>query len=595
MQESQSLIDAIGATPDLSSDLPAVAAVPRDFTTKRLLMVALLLLVGVAFANSLSGAFVHDDLPQIVENQMFGHWDRATLTRLVTRDFWAALQPELAGNHLNSLYYRPAFSLFLMAGYEVVGRSPAGWHLLVILLHALCAVLAFVVLEKTLRMATTLVDRQCRLLAACAAAIFAVHPAQAESVTWVAGLVGPLSTVFMLSVFYCYLIYRQRRRAVTLAAILLLFALAVLTKESAIILILIVAAHELLVFDRDAGLVGRLRGAALQALPFALIGAGYMVVRYLVLGVWFGRVANLNFPDDASLTAVDMVRTWPALIVAYGKLMFWPVDLSLMYNFRYIAAIGWANFWLPLLVVIGVGFLLLRLARRNVWARLGAIWFVIPILPHLNTRAFVSDEIIHDRYLYLSLLGAGLFIGALLVEVRANRKWLAPRFALGLTVLLLAGLTLLTVATNRRFQNSEVLWPHIAAHAPNSRIALIGTALGAETRGDKETALRTYETVLTIHPDILDALNNSAFIYARGGHWGEATRRFERIVELTPDRAGAHFNLSFAYAVQRRYGEAVREQQRAIELDPNNARVTEWRARLDDLRQRQAAMAAGGR
>src|SRR5215510_9910108 len=100
MQESQSLIDAIGSTPDFSSDLPVApaapeaAVAPRDLTTKPLLMAALLLLVGVAFANSLNGVFVHDDLAQIVDNQMFGHWDRATLTRVVTRDFWAALQPE---------------------------------------------------------------------------------------------------------------------------------------------------------------------------------------------------------------------------------------------------------------------------------------------------------------------------------------------------------------------------------------------------------------------------------------------------------------------------------------------------------------------
>jgi tetratricopeptide (TPR) repeat protein len=117
-------------------------------------------------------------------------------------------------------------------------------------------------------------------------------------------------------------------------------------------------------------------------------------------------------------------------------------------------------------------------------------------------------------------------------------------------------------------------------------VPLIALGVSAEGRGDYATALNTYERVLAIHPDILDALNDSAFVYARQGRWDEATRRFERIVELQPGKAGGHFNLSFAYAMQRHYAEAIQEQQRALELDPHNLRVGEWRARLEELQRR---------
>lgn len=599
MPEILNETDAIGAPSASPADDAAGGAAPSPpglsqrvadaLVSKRMMALALVLLVAMAFANSIDGEFVYDDMAQIVNNQMFKHWDRATLTRLWTRDFWAALQPELAGTHPNSLYYRPIFSLFLMAGYEVVGRNPGGWHLLVMLLHALCAILAFIALEKTLHLATPLADKPRRLLAAGAAAVFAVHPAQAESVAWVASLVGPLSTVFMLSAFYCYLLYRQRRRALLLAAMLSLFALAVLTKESAIVLILIAGAHELLIFNREVRLPARLRPAALSVGPLVLIGAGYMVARYLALGVWFGRNVSLNFPDDPALTFADMARTWPALLAAYGKLIVLPVDLSVMYDFGYVKSPGLIRFWMPLLLLLAAGLFFMRFAARNMAARLGAIWLVLPLLPHLNTRAFVSDEIIHDRYLYLSLIGAGLLAGVLLGQAVGKVRWLSPRPALGLTAILLAALTLLTLATNRRFQSGDTFWSHMASHAPNSRIALIQFGLHAEARGDKNSALRAYEAALAINPDIVDALNNSAFVYARSRNWDEATRRFERIVELSPDRAGGHFNLSFAYAVQRRYAEAVGEQQKALELDPQNARAEEWQARLVQLRQAAGA------
>ncbi len=132
----------------------------------------------------------------------------------------------------------------------------------------------------------------------------------------------------------------------------------------------------------------------------------------------------------------------------------------------------------------------------------------------------------------------------------------------------------------------------MAAHAPNSRIAHIGLGLLAESKQDPASALREYEAALKINPDIIDALNNSAFVYARGGDWSEATKNFERIVSLTPDKAPAHFNLSFAYSVQKRYAEALSEQRIAIELDPNGKRADEWRLRLEQL-EKQHQEAAG--
>jgi predicted TPR repeat methyltransferase len=366
---------------------------------------------------------------------------------------------------------------------------------------------------------------------------------------------------------------------------ILLFALAAFTKESAIGLILIVAAHELLIFNPEARGLVRLRRAALYALPFALVGATYMVLRHQALGVWVGRIANLNFPDDAALTFGDTLRTLPALLVAYVRLVCFPLDLSESYDLGYVHTPGWSTFWLPLAMLVSTALILMRVAARNTATRLAIIWLTLPLLPHLNTRAFVSDEIIHDRYLYLSLLGAGVLVGSLLVQGAGKLKWFSPRFAAAVAAGFLAALTLLTLMTNRRFENSETLWTHTSAHAPRARVPLIAVGVYAEARGDDAAALDAYERVLAIHPDILDALNNSAFVYARQGRWDEATRRFARVTELQPRKAGGHFNLSFAYAVQRRYAEAASAQERALELDPHNARAEEWQARLVQLRQ----------
>lgn len=552
--------------------------------SKRGLIVALLLLVIAAFANSIGGSFVHDDKLQIQNNPLFGRWDWNTISRPLTHDHWAALRPEQAGDRVDSYYYRPMFGLFLMGGYQIAGRSPLLWHLITILLHAAAAILLFIVLDKSLARATDIEDKSRRMLAVLAAGIFAVHPAQSESVAWISGLVNPLSAIFLFGAFYFYLSYREEsdKSLAKLAASLGLFAAASLTKESALTLVLIVAAYEIVILNRGLSLFKRARIAATQAAPYALIGAAYLAARYGVLGLLSGRNQNANFPDDAVLTLADNLRTLPALLVAYIKVMLFPFGLSFIYDFHYVRSLSLNSFWVPLVGVLAIICAFAYLAKRMPEIKLALIWMVIPLLPHLSTLVFASDELIHDRYLYVPLAGAAL-IPATLVIRAGQISSSARRWAMCASVVLLAVLCVGTIFQNKQWRNDEALWANAASHAPNSRMVHIALGSLAEARQDSQAALQEYEAALRINPDIIDALNNVAFVEARVDRWDDASRHFERIVELTPNKPVAHFNLSFVYAVKKRYAEAIREQKAAIDLDPNGARAGEWRSRLAQL------------
>jgi len=267
-----------------------------------------------------------------------------------------------------------------------------------------------------------------------------------------------------------------------------------------------------------------------------------------------------------------------------------------MYDFGYVRSIGFQSFWLPLMIVLAVAACLLYLSQRMIEARLAVIWMVVPFLPHLNTRVFTSEELIHDRYLYLSMMGVGLLVAAMVL-----RMWQVPRLRLTcyslacVSVLIISSLCLMTAAQNKQWVRDESLWAWSAEHAPNSRVVHLALGALAESKRDTEGALREYEAALKMNPDIIDALNNAAFVYARSGRWQEAAQKFERIVWLTPNKAIAHFNLSFAYAVLKRYEEAAREQAAAIDLDPEGARSEEWRGRLEQLKQAQSNSPPPGR
>src|SRR5580692_9339451 len=97
-------------------------------------------------------------------------------------------------------FYRPVFLLWMRLNYLLTTLSAWGWHFLSIVKHLLAAALLGMLVWKLLR------DY---IAAFCAAALFALHPAQTESVSWVT-VPDPLMTAAILTALLFYLRYSDR-------------------------------------------------------------------------------------------------------------------------------------------------------------------------------------------------------------------------------------------------------------------------------------------------------------------------------------------------------------------------------------------------
>jgi Tfp pilus assembly protein PilF len=570
-----------------------VTASSRNLISHRVLVVALSLLVVAAFANSLNGDFVYDDHRVVQANPLLGHWDRLTLTHIFTRDYWGAYNTSEGEQPNESLYYRPVVHLLEMITYEVAGKNARLWHLASLFLHLVATLLSFFIADKSLGVITNMEKEKRLLMSAFAAAMFAIHPVQSEVAAWVSAASTSLVAIFIFGAFFCYLNYRESGRRRYLAAGIILYVWALLTKETAVGLLMIVAAHELIVFRRPRAIAERVRISLRMVLPFASVIITYFAIRYGILHIFFGEFRSMNFPEDASLTLADNLRTVPALLTGYMKLLVSPDTHSLMYDFSYVRSLAVGSFWLPVSVLILAIAALAYFWRSIPELRVAAIWIIFPLLPHLYTRGFLSEEIMHDRYLYQSVFGFGILAAILMVKAgKSQRLHLSSSRVAIVSLLIILALGMQTVVQNMYWQNDQMLWNGAARHAPNSRIVHIALGMLAEKSGHLQEAFREYDTALRINPDTIDALNNEAFVYARMGDWNKAAQNFERIVALTPDKAVAHFNLSFAYAVQKNYTDATKEQRKAIELDPNGVHADEWQMNLSQL-EKQVATTKG--
>ena len=109
------------------------------------------------------------------------------------------------------------------------GLNPHWFHVTTVLAHAAATALAFFVARSVLR------DVGAALLAA---AIFALHPLQAESASWISGVNDPLAAALCFGSFLIYrkAITQQVNRGIWWMLAGLLFLLALFAKEVSIVL-----------------------------------------------------------------------------------------------------------------------------------------------------------------------------------------------------------------------------------------------------------------------------------------------------------------------------------------------------------------------
>ncbi|UCF38341.1 MAG: glycosyltransferase family 39 protein, partial [Acidobacteriota bacterium] len=171
--------------------------------------VLLAVLCFLLYANTLGHSLVFDDVTLILQNRSVLELDWATI--------------------LYKGGYRPFRTLTYALNYAVGGEDPFGYHLVNVLLHALNAVLAFLLFWRLSRS---------NAVAGIGAAFMALHPVQTAAVAYVSGRKDLLAAFFLLAGFYLY-VSRRKEGGIgwkTLVAVLPLFVLAILSKEVAIVL-----------------------------------------------------------------------------------------------------------------------------------------------------------------------------------------------------------------------------------------------------------------------------------------------------------------------------------------------------------------------
>ncbi len=519
----------------------------------------------IAYTGTLGFDFVYDDRIHIVSSPFLHSW--RFLRRYFTSHVWSYQYPHMLGN-----YYRPLDLLWLRANHAAFGLNPWPWHLMCVLLHVGVTFLVFVLARRLTGDA---------FAAGIAALIFGLHPVHVEAVAYVSAVPETLNALLLLSAFICFLRWREPGAAGGrgwLIASLLFYALAMLSKETSLILAPLAFAYGW-IFPSEAGddgsRWGRLGKALRLTLPYVLLTLPYLLVRDLAL-------RGLTHPVN-SLPFSTLVLTAPGLVWIYLKLLVWPVGLSAFYDASYVTEPGMANFVLPFVAIGAIALALWFWSRHPSTQSSGAptgetrtivfatVWLALPMLLLLNLRVFPSDEIVHDRYLYLPSIGFALLIALAMRRLNPGRARLGS-YPAGQVILALALGAALAVGTVRQslYWSDELsLYSHSHQVAPRNDAAATSLAAIACERKLYPACMQLNQAVLARNPSFWRANVNLAYTYYGLGQLDRAAEYFRRSIAADPVDGNQYLYLGLCLLRLGRLGEAEAAARRALLVRPD--------------------------
>jgi tetratricopeptide (TPR) repeat protein len=488
---------------------------------KRLILtgIGLVALVFAIYANSLGHAFTNWDDDHLVLNNPGVHSIRL--------DIWRPVAGQT---------YQPLRVFSYSLNYAAHGEAPFGYHLVNTLLHAAGVVLLWLFLRRALPALGVERHEQVALFVAL---LFAVHPVNVESVTWITSRKYGLLAVFGFLSLWLYV--REQGVPAVIAALC-----ATLSSPFGITIPVLIVLYD---FCRGC----ELRKSWKRQAPFAVCALAVLPLAVGIVGGAGGRTDVVKSGLNPLWAFFSMLRC----LFDYARNLVLPLWL----NNRYPDHVSTNPFSLKILLavagIVAIGLLVWR--RYKAGDRLllfCAGWALITWLP--VSGLVPISTMMADRYLYLP--GVGIFL-ALVLRLRSPQvlSVIVAIFAIG------------SIARNGVWRDSRSLWTDSVAKNPRNYAAQVSLALALEDAGENQQAAEHYEAALELNPDFFLAQLNYGLLRLNLGQLSLAENHLRRAVELEPGHTGTRLNLGLAQMAAERSDDAIATFRELLAIDADNA------------------------
>lgn len=537
----------------------------------RIFIIIAFLIIAIAtssvYLNSFNVPFQFDDVKRIVDINAARSFDLVEIFRY---------------SKSRALSYL-TFSLNYYFGKENV----FGYHLLNLIIHIISSFLVFILSlsilssPAILRLKTFNLKEESYLISLFAALIFAVHPVQTESVTYIwqrgesmAGMFYLLSLCFYVRFRLDQIYSPDKRHAINLFYIGCLFfmLLSFLSKPTSVTLPAAIMLCEISFFSQDKK---EFKGAAKRLLPVA----AFTVIPFILAKYDTGESKGIA----VRLSPYYMPYYYTKLRVLADalRLMALPLGQRIEYYFDWSASLTkpMTTFYclmlhLGLLVTAVLNF------RRNRIIFFAVMWFYLTL--SVTTLLFL-DDLFFEHYLYLPLVAYAFSLSIFSFRFCSRAK-IDKRAWIVFMVILVAVYSFAAHNRNKVWQSEISLWEDAVKKSPKH--ARANYTLGVyyfRARRYKE-ALQRYKTALFYEEDYPEAYYRLGEYYLELKEPHRSIESYKKAIMLKPDFFEAHLNLASVFLHLSKYPEAREYFNNALRLTGNSVYREKITAILEEIK-----------
>lgn len=534
----------------------------------------LILLVAIAYGNSLANEYALDDYSVILENTQTKQGYHAFF-----KIFGSAYREGYMGN--DNALYRPLSKAMFALEYSMT-QGPGLNHFMNVVLFGLSVVLLFRMLRLYLKGNPT--------IPFLASALFAVHPIHTEVVANIKGRDDILCFLFFVvtAIFVYRYITTNDMRSFWLATVSM--ALCYLSKESAITFIAVIPLMVYLFTDwkRETFLPvgGMLAGVTVL----------FLLVRWYILRNSFSPVPVV----DNYIAGIHGFLNQRATAVAIAGIYLWkliiPHPLVCDASLQQIPAYGLGDwqFLVPFVIFLGaLVFAIMKIREKNIVAF--AILYFFITFSIVSNIPFLLGTNYGERLMYAPSLGFCLILAwafskldrtpAVETEssVPAARSTIG-KIPYGVTFAVIAVFIVLTVVRNGDWHDNETLYSTDVKTSTNScklhyyygnhitQQEYLATIKDSTERAKIiDTAMAEFKRAVTIYPGYSDAIQKLAEMYYEKKQYDSADVYYQKAIHNFPSNAIYRNNYGRMLFTLGKLPEAIDQFKAAIRFNPGYA------------------------
>ncbi|MBI4854407.1 MAG: tetratricopeptide repeat protein [Acidobacteria bacterium] len=497
-------------------------------TKENILIVLTVVLVSfICFANSLLGEFISDDTTLIVDK--YNVKSLAYIPTLFAENYFGKNDP--AGG------YRPLTNLTFAIDFAINQLNPYGYHLVNILIHTINCLLIYWLCNNYSKI---------KLLSLLAALFFAVHPIHSEPVATIYGRPELLTTMFLLGAWIFYI--KSSQKSYLYIFSLISYFLALLSKETGIILLGLLLLAQICT---EKSWFSKLKPSP-KLIGYILATIPYLIMRVAVTKTLGMPKTGQFFTDETFLTRLCVMILG---YVKYFELLIWPKDLATVYSYQIIPKV--TTFTLPVILAL---LLILSVLAIGIWQLnknpllAFSILFFFVASSAVSNIIFPTGSIVTERGVYLASFSICLLFAIIFYKLY-QFGWQKLVVLLSIGILALASFR--TYYRNLDFQNDIVFIHSILKYSPGLTSQVYQLAAVYEKKGDLAKAEECYKKIVEQTPCSYYACGTLANIYIKQNRYEEALPLAQKELSVNPNSVPGHLAMARLYDIKENYQKAL--------------------------------------